>query len=229
MDSILYVLFTLGTVHAATVDTLLPIETAHSVDQKQVTSQMLLSEVQQYKSIADWHRYQHELEIAKARLVRAKSEFERAEKLSKTKAVTDKHLAHAFSDYEALLIEASRLEYEVLLAKGIAELHRLRVIEEGNPESDYRKEIASTLANGLRIEVASLKSRLQIANTIQNIAKTQLETGRALHREHAIATAELEKREVTYKEAMHTADSVAKLIKLSERAAEAFEDNLRRL
>lgn len=214
---------------AGDVDNLIPFETAHSVEQNRVSGLMLLEELHQFKSLADWHRNQHQLEIVKARLVRAKSEYDRGEELRKEKVVTDKNLAISLTAYEALLIEASRLEYEVLLAKGTAELHKLRVLEEGNPQTDYRKEIAGVLANGLRVEVASLKSRLAVSKTIRDIAQTRYDIGKTLHAKRALSTADLEKRELTYKEAVHTVESVAALVGLSERAAEAFEDNHRRL
>ncbi len=102
---------------ARAIDVETKIEPAHAADQSRVSTSMLIEEFQQYKSIANWHQNIHQLEIAKARLKQTESEYERAKKLAGPKSFGDKRLAIAISQYDASLIEVSRLEYEVLLAK----------------------------------------------------------------------------------------------------------------
>lgn len=204
---------------------LFPFPPAHAADQAVVSTDSLMEELGEYRSIGEWHRRKFLLEVAKAKAEKSRLEFERAKALRRDRVITEKAVTAAFGTYQSSVAAVWELEYETNLTKEAGQIHKVRVLEYGNPGADYRKQIAKIIADRLRAEEETVQSRKKAADNLVVTAQALYDIGKDMHAKGALATAELESREFNLKEAKARVKDVEEQIAVVQKAAAAFEDN----
>jgi multidrug resistance efflux pump len=207
----------------------LPFTPRFAADQAQINSRSILEEIEQFRAIAKWENGRGELKTAKLKYEQAKREFERAKSLRDGGHLAETKFGLMFFEFRKIEDEIIRLPMEIVKAKAAAQFHMLRLLEEGNPGVDHKEEIATLVVDGLKVEIATLKSSLGLAQTAVGLTKPYYEKGVQLVKENALSEEQLERRGLAYRSAENQVEAISKQIKLTEMALASFENAKRRV
>lgn len=176
--------------------------------QKQVTSDSMKYEADQFRSRAQYDNSRNQLNSNLVRRDLLKNELDRAQTLLEKGQITETKFQQYRQNYQNSEDAVSRSEVEVQKSKAAAEVAGLRVIESGNPESDHRLEINQAMTNSLINEKKGLDKNLVNANDNRSYFQTRYDNGKYLFERQVISLQEFERRQLDLRSAEDNLNSI---------------------
>jgi|GEM_PF-5174964 len=202
---------------------------ALAADQGVVTSESLDKEFQQILALSSWQKAQDKLRVANLKFEQAKRDLARGKELRKSGTITESKFSGLYFDYRVLEVDMINLPIEVIKFRMTAQYHLLRVIEEGNPGVDRRKDQAKLMLEGAELEIKTLTASLELAQTAKQLAEGFVKNGKTLRATNALTASDMEKRELAYQSAVIHIEAIESQLKLARMARESFTRALARL
>jgi hypothetical protein len=130
-------------------DMSLPFPPAYAADQKEITFNSLWQEINQFQQLGGHQNYKfqllgrrHELEILKA-------SFERAEILYSKRQISLSEYSRRKVAYQTAQLRAEEMESKVAMMRDYAEIAKLGIVDQGDPDVDLRGDIARKMKDTL--------------------------------------------------------------------------------
>ncbi len=207
----------------------LPIEPVYASDQMTITSPSLQEELEQFRAISQWQLAKTQIDANRLRYDKSTLDLDRAKARLKAGTITEVAFGAVYFEHRVLEGEMIRLPNEMVKAQMAAQFHMLRVLELGNPGVDHRARLAKAIIDGLKLQITTLNSSLEVAKTASNLTQGYWERGKVLLATNAIAAVNLEKRELAAKTALIQIREITNQIELAEMALASFEKSSTRL
>lgn len=177
-------------------------------NQSRITSEGIKQEAAQFRAIAEWKKVTERLKTAEQNRDHQRNEFERMKALAAKGQGSEAQLQMAEVRYQDAENNVQRLESEAQRMQSDAFVHKLRVLEEGNPDEDYRYQISKTMLASLRLEKISMQASLQNARMNEAYYLKRLKAGEHLHAKKVISDVELEHRRLELQAARDQTQSI---------------------
>ncbi len=230
MKSLFFLAFLItSSAFSAETKRLMPIEPVYSGDQMTITSTSLQEELEQFRAISQWQLAKTQIEANRLRYNKSTLDLERARAMRKAGTMTEVAFGTVFFEHRVLEGEMIRLPNEMVKAQMAAQFHMFRVLELGNPGVDHRARLANAIVEGLKLQIATLKSSLEVAKTAGRLTEDYWERGKILVAANAITPANFEKRELAAKTASIQIEEIGSQIELAEKALTSFEKSSSKL
>lgn len=172
-----------------------PVWAAH---QKRVVSEVFKYEAEQFRQRANFLSAQNKQDsIAKRRDLQLKA-FERAQNLVARGQMTEEQLHKAQQNYQDAEDAVSKNIADTAKAKGAALVAKYRLLEIGNPGSNYRVEIAKAMLEAATGERMGFEKSLGSYQTTRGYFQKRFESGKYLFERNAISLQDLECRELEF-------------------------------
>jgi hypothetical protein len=206
----------------------LPFEPAITSNQSEITPSGIREEVLQFRFIEQWKKANAHYAIVQLNFAQAEREYNRAKELHDKGIITEVKYAAAYLAYRTLQDELIRLPLEIVQTRVEAEFHRLRVIEEGNPQADHRARLLKLVIDGAHARLNAINSSLELAKLSNEFAQKRLEHGRELIVKRGITPQELEQRELAARTAEALVAEIEMQLEIVRMALPGFERSLAR-
>jgi hypothetical protein len=139
----------------------LPFPPAYAADQKEITFNSLWQEINQFQQLGGHQNYKfqllgrrHELEILKA-------SFERAEILYSKRQISLSEYSRRKVAYQTAQLRAEEMESKVAMMRDYAEIAKLGIVDQGDPDVDLRGDIARKMKDTL-LHQRTTRRRLKV-------------------------------------------------------------------
>lgn len=167
---------------------------AFAHEQKVVTSEMLTLEQLEINAFKNWRDLRDQEDDDQVKVAHAQRAYDRALSLDRTRSVTKDNLDNATYELAKAKNELARLPFAIGAARAIMELYKLRLMDRGNPGSDYRLSMAEASLDAKLNEQEYLKIDAKTAHIAAEISQRKLEHARDLVGKRALSNAEMEGR-----------------------------------
>lgn len=207
----------------------IPFEPVYAYQQKKITFDSLSHEISQFQNLSRWHYVLGEVQSRRLERDGLKRAFERGEILHAQGRISRSEFLkrrHRFQKSEFALAES---ESEAELARIWAEIARFGLQESGDEQADFRRETALKMRESLRLQARSLSNGLASARLTEGLLKEEVEAGRVLHQKGNLTLAELEERELAYREIQIRVETLQSQSEVIGQAVRGIDLSLERL
>lgn len=176
-------------------------EPVFAADQAVLTSRSQEFEVNQFRELARWRSVDDMVSSMEEHVRVASEEFERAKKLAESGAISKAELDSKKFEFDQVTSGLERVKLEQRQAEISTEISGLRVLEEGNPQVDFRLKIVSLRLEGVKLQKKSMNLNLNSSRRAEGYFEERYKNGIILVKKKIITKLEFEKRKSDYLDA----------------------------
>ena len=223
IKSIIFVLATSLTAHHAFAeDDNLPFQPVQAASQPRITVQALKEETDEMQDLLEWQAAKGKLATARLNLKLCTLELARGKALHDAGHITDDAYATLFLKQKTVEGEILRMTSAMDRAKTEGQLHMFRVLQEGNPDKDYRSALVDVLIADWTSELNDLNAALEVAILSNSMAQEHLQHGRTLNLGRGISEYDVEQRNLAAQVTAVTECELRQQIQVAQKALQGF-------
>lgn len=170
----------------------LPFESAYASEQKEITFDSLGGEIRQFELMSQWHKLLGDIKIKRLRRDYLKKHYERGRQLFATDAISRDELERREYEYKLSDGELGEQESRAQMVRISVESTKYGIMMQGDPQVDYRKQIAEKMKESLGHQLKGLKFALSNAVLTEAYLAKRASDAKDLYNRKVITEVELE-------------------------------------
>lgn len=207
----------------------LPFPPEYAADQKEITFNSLWQEINQFQQLGSQQNYKYMLIGRKKEVEFLKNSFDRAQKLYDKKEMSLSEYSKRKVNYEAALLRAEELENDVAMMQDYAEIAKLGIIEQGDPDVDLRADIAKKMKDTLTHQRSAYQKGLAAAELEKRYHSGRLAAAKELYDNGNLSLDNYERVELDLQRATTDVNSKSAQIRVLDSAIHGLDRSLDRL
>lgn len=200
-----------------------PFEPAYAATQSQITSESLEHEAEQFEEFGEWHTALDNAAMSRTEAALLRKEQARAEHLVKVDQITVEAGIIAKFKHDNALIQVTRYEAEAEHARASAMVAKLKLLQEGNPENDYRLDLTRARLEAREYYVKVLQAMLSSVEIEQELHALKLKGGKELLKRSTVSQRDFDMREFNHQNATERAAALRSQILVTQDTIEALK------
>jgi len=206
-----------------------PIDPAYAAEQPEMNAEVIAYETQQFRALLQWHVALDHCEMSKTRLKFLQSQYERQAQLRAAGHSTAENYMLAKYRFEAVKNDIQRFTIEAAQAKASMLVAKMRVMDQGNPIVDYRRDIIKARIDEMSNQIKAQRLMLENIEMEQKLFEGKARNGKVLTRTSSLSLSEADSRVLNAEVALKQAASLRSQIQTNELALKGLELSLERV